>query len=324
MGMIEKSVRIFTDSIGQELVETASRATSHLIIVSPYIIKAAFDRLLASVDPSIEISVVTRWKIHDVAIGISQPSILDSLVCFTHSRVVLHQNLHAKIYVVDDAIAFVGSANLTQSGLGFCADSNLETVVRIEPAPTSLLAYLERLNNLGVLASSELRVAVETAAASVHIEPDFGANEVIPAPSDEFGLGDFNFCTFPSFRSPEHLYKYYRRIQDCPSRTERTSVLRDLAVLAVPDGLGETEFNTFIAQVLATNMAIRNFDTFLEEPRRFGEMTEWLKTRAPELRTDHAKAQRQLQTIIRWLRFFMPAHYKISQPSYTEVFYRVD
>jgi hypothetical protein len=322
--MTDRSVRVFTDLIGQELRKAVCGARSYVTIVSPYITKAALDQLLEGVDPSVAISIVTRWKIRDVALGVSQPSILDSLGCFAHSRVVLHQNLHAKIYVVDDDIAFVGSANVTAAGLGFSVASNMETVVRIEPAPTSLLSYLELLMDLGVPATNELRTAVEAAAASLKIELDFEAVEVVPATSDKFEQRDCNLSTFPSFRNPEYLYKCYRRIQDCSSGTERASVLGDLAVLAIPDNLNETDFNAFIAHFLTTNTTLKEFDAFLKEPRRFGEMTEWLKTRFPELRGEHAEAQRQLQTIIRWLRFFLPARYRLDQPKYTEVFYRVD
>ncbi len=320
--MIDSKVTFVTESIGEAIIEAASKASWQVAIVSPFITKVALDKLLAPIDPSVRISIVTRWRVRDVAAGISQPSILDSLVPFTDSRVVLQQDLHSKLYAIDDEIAYVGSANVTEAGLGFASAPNLETEIAVSPIPTSILTYVRGLETSGVPGTPELRSEVEKAANCIEIQDDQSMEEVVPSkPPISNG---FDLATFPSMRHPEELYERYRAIQSCSSNDEREAVLNDLICVDLPYGLSNEEFMTIISKKLLDDEILMDFDEYLAEPRRFGEMTQWLKNQCPHIADDHSFVQRRLQTILRWLQYFIPERYKLDQPNYSEVFYRVD
>ena len=321
--MTDKPITIITQNIGKELIQAASRATSYVTIVSPYITKAAIDRFVPLIAQSAKLTIVTRWRVRDVALGVSQPSILDAVQAFPHRLVILQQNLHAKIYGFDDRVAYLGSSNTTEAGLGFAHKPNLEVMARIEPAPQSLLAYVRYLETTGIPATQKLRTEIELAADALKIEMPSADAEVLQQVDSEVARGGIDLAVFPHSRHPEDLYERYLSITSCKSRDERHAVLDDLSALNLSDGLAKSEFNEAIATKLKEDPILVQFDLFLSESRRFGQMTEWLKSNVQGLPEDHKAVQRRLQTILRWLHEFLPERYEFDQPNYTEIVRRI-
>ena len=66
----------------------------------------------------------TRWTPLDIQVGASDIA-CRTLIKNRGGSFRLHNQLHAKYYRVDDYV-LIGSANLTQSGLGFSNSPNLE------------------------------------------------------------------------------------------------------------------------------------------------------------------------------------------------------
>ena len=66
------------------------------------------------------------------------------------------------------------------------------------------------------------------------------------------------------------------------------------------------------------------FDEFVVQPRYFGEMAEWLKGRGVLAEQSQEDRKRYLQTLVRWLRHFLPGRYRLEEPNYSELFGRVE
>jgi len=321
--MNERQIQVKSEFIGEYLAKELGKATKRVHIVSPFITKVAFDQLIEFLPKDVSVTIITRWRVKEVAMGISQPSIMDSLDSITDARIFLQQNLHAKVYVIDDDIAAISSANVTEAGLSFSTTPNLEAAAVLKPAPTSLLAYVRRLELSGIPATQSLRFEIEKAAEAINIVlPQ--CKEVVIQPLDTVKEHkSFDLFSFPKYRHPEILYQRYRSIVSCSSQDERDAVLDDLSVLSVPDDLSEANFIAFIAERLMADENFKQFDAYLTEPRRFGEMTDWLKSHVNGITGDHRVAQRRLQAIIRWLCTFIPNRYKLEQPNYSEIFSRI-
>jgi hypothetical protein len=241
---------------------------------------------------------------------------MDLLADRAHARILLHPFLHAKVYLADTTRALVGSANVTESALGLGERSNREVLVEIEPVPTTLLVFIRRLEREGIPASAEIRRELERVA-----------ERLVPAgPLSEVGSQLLPVGTkqewFPSLRNPERLYRLYCSIQEASSGDEYEAALDDLAELCLPETPQEAEFRQAVAQRLGSYPQIRALDEFVKLPRRFGELTDWVKRRATRQASDHETYQRRIQNLIRWLLFFFPERYALRQPHYAEIFAR--
>lgn len=103
-----------------------------LAVISAYIKKPAIDWLAQHVKPECSVVLIGRLLPNDFFMGASDIAALK----FSLSKgwtVKCLSALHAKIYLCDRSEMFVGSANLTTSGLKIYGNGNLEGCVEVPP-----------------------------------------------------------------------------------------------------------------------------------------------------------------------------------------------
>ena len=288
-----------------------SASADAVVLVAPFITSRGLDAVLGAARQSTRLRVFTRWRASEIAAGVSDPKILEAI----HARggeLSLVDTLHAKVFLFDAKVAFVGSANLTERGLGVAAKSNLEAMAVLEPPPNSLHLFVEKLQRYSTRATVEemermLRAAEEFPKPLPHVDRRV---ELLHPQS----------TLFPSLRTPERLPDLYMDLGSALTASEREQAISDLLELDLPDGLTGAELDSAIAKRLRSSDLVQGLAAFLTRAKRFGEVTEWLKT----LRTysDHKAAQRHAQTLIRWLLHYLPGEFRLAQPHYTEMLER--
>ena len=108
------------DVVFKELLSTVNQ---HALLVSPYISVAPIEQIIKilrqrGVDKSVSIRVVTDLAPDNVLRGSTEPAALVMLVKEIPRTVVTYlPGLHAKVYISDEAMGIVTSANLTEGGL---------------------------------------------------------------------------------------------------------------------------------------------------------------------------------------------------------------
>jgi hypothetical protein len=309
---------LLTENIGLSLGERARQARHRITLAAPYIKRKALERLIADVSPIVILTVFTRWKVDEIAAGVSDLSVLDLLHDRAGSRLLLHPRLHAKLLLIDDQIAAIGSANFTDAALGFADQTNAEVMAILHPVPNRLFQFLLQLERDAVPATEELRRKFEEAGKTV--SPPWtppGVDLIGDAPRGPPSL-------FPCFRNPEQLYRGYVSVVEFSDQETRTAILDDLEALSLPDGLDEPTFRYRVGASLLTVDTVRAFDEFVSHPRYFGEMAEWLKDRG--VLPDQGQEERKmyLQKLVRWLRHFLPGRYRLEEPNYSEMFGRIE
>ena len=306
--------KIVWADVGTAVTSLVASVQRSVVIVAPFITDRAFGRLLEVLPAQAGLLVVTRWRARDVAAGVSDTRIMDR-IGERAGRLLLHPLLHAKIYVADQRCALVGSANISDAALGFRPEANREVLVVVQPLPTTLFALLRRIEREAVEASEEFRRAIEAAAAE--LEPGAAPNRG-PAVAEGGAVPEW----YPSLRNPERLYTLYGTLEGA-SADEREAAVEDLAELGIDDGLSERALWEAVAKHLVVCPHLVQFDAFVATPRRFGELTDWMKARKRVSRPlSHRMSQRYIQTLIRWLLFFRPERYILKQPNYSELFGR--
>ena len=103
------------------LLEACADA-DEVVLSAPYMKVTALAQIIKGITGGLR--VVSRWAPQDIASGVSDIE-CRNLVTDRGGRFFLSPNLHAKYYRFSNAI-FIGSANLTPTGMGFGYNSNLE------------------------------------------------------------------------------------------------------------------------------------------------------------------------------------------------------
>jgi hypothetical protein len=316
--MNNTSVGLITDDIGSSLSRLVTQATGHVTLIAPFITQGALERLVAGADPSIPLSVFTRWHLDEIVAGVSDLRVLDTVRARAGSRLLLHPRLHAKVILIDDSVAVLGSSNITDSALAFRDPPNVEIMAELRPVPNRLFLFIRHLERTSVPATDELRCQIEDAARSAPPMPAYPKVEIAAPKAVEVPP------LFPSFRSPDRLYEGYLAVRTFRDLETRAAILDDLEVLALPEGLTEKDFGEKVAAALLALPVIAAFDEFVARPRFFGEMAEWLGSREEFAGRDAEQRKRYLQALIRWLGHFLPTRYRLEEPGYSERFGRVE
>ena len=108
-------------------------------LVCPFIKLGIVRGIVASVRPGARISLVTRAKPSDFAAGASDIDALRTLFAAAETlgldfSLAVNNTVHAKIFIFDDVVCYVGSSNLTASGL----ERSLEGTVEMTEAKSVL------------------------------------------------------------------------------------------------------------------------------------------------------------------------------------------
>lgn len=291
--------------LGDELVEIVGGARQQCLLAAPYIKRDALDRLLATIPASSSVCVVTRWRLDEIALGVSDLEVWDSLVARGGAELWLQPTLHAKYYRADNRVA-IGSANLTNSALGWRPNANLEILHDMGECYSQRGAFERALFEGGTKVDSALHASFIAALEAFPRPPRPPASEKASVFAE---LGDWR----PRLRFAENLFMLYAGDDQDLSTAARDAAALDLAALNPPAGLSETQFKNWVGVALLQHPEFRAIDEFVVSSRRFGEMRDLLTERGA---TD---GNRAWQTWMRWILHFLPNRLAFHTANYSEI-----
>lgn len=295
------------DTWGEQLLDLGRAATAEVFLVCPFIKFGAFDRLIGALDETVGLDVVTRWRPEEIAQGVSDLEVWDSIRERAASRLWLHPILHAKYYRFDRAVV-LGSANLTAKGLGWTANPNLELLVAHQRLPDFEQNLLQQCTAATDEIADRMREAAD--AVAVHLPPPPTVDEGVPTSRGEDSW-------LPRTRRPEDLFLAYSERHDGLSQPIQEAAKADLSALGVPAGLSKEDFEHYVQAVLLSRpIVIEISELASDEFVRFGEITDLLATRRS---MDRDEAATTWQTLMRWLLYFAGNTFERSRPGHSEL-----
>lgn len=306
-------------TLGSALERICQEASDEVLLVAPFVKASALARLLESISETAKLTCVTRWRPADIMAGVSDLEVF-SIIDGHGGTLWLRQGLHAKYFRGDDNV-LVGSANLTDSALGWSSNPNLELLINVDLRENGLEEFEKTLFKAAVQVDKNLyETFLESAdnwKLSAHLEDH---RDVLLEETFSFEPRLNLESWVPSCRSPADLFRVYQPFgsEVIPTETLRAGKL-DLAILRPPLGLTADEFKGVIAASLLAIPIFNSIDRFVIEPRRFGEVREYLQQ---EFALSHEESTRAWQTIIRWIRHFLPERYEYNKPNYSEIILR--
>lgn len=293
--------------LGEKLVRLISGADQDCLLVAPYIKRSVMHRLLDVLAPTCPVRVVTRWRLDEIALGVSDLEVWLELVERGHFELWLQPSLHAKYYRADDCVAF-GSANLTNLALGWSRNSNLEILHEIGDNYGDRHAFEKALflnaTRVNETLYNEFVTAMEAFPPS-SIRPNRTDN-----PDKSHTLSQWR----PRLRFPEDLFKYYAgdKHKDLSTSAKELAAV-ELTVLNPPPNLSEKQFQRWIAVEILQSAEFQEIERFVSPSRRFGEMKRFLADRGAE------EPGRDWQTWMRWIMHFLPQRLLFHTANYSEI-----
>ncbi|WP_027093225.1 MULTISPECIES: phospholipase D-like domain-containing protein [Cohnella] len=144
--------KLYHSEFVSNLKSDITKAKKSIIIISPYITSLAVDSLLSAITTKrLEKIVVTLPFGTEYLTGAVELEALKQLQKSGFKLKSLNL-LHSKIYVIDNKIAYIGSANFTGKGWGLIENSNIEVMARVQLSEVDVdeikATYLNRCNSL--------------------------------------------------------------------------------------------------------------------------------------------------------------------------------
>lgn len=305
------------EQLGDRLAQHINSCKESCLLVAPFMKSVAVARLLDCVDGDVELVLVTRWRLLEIAQGVSDLQVLDLVEKRPNTALRLCDNLHAKYYRMDSEGALIGSANLTATGLGWSKQSNLE-VLTWNSMGQALRKFESDLLECSYPATRVYAGALQAAADAVSATRQAAD---VGDPEDDATIRQTISVWLPKTRNPPDLFRAYRGDEPELTAAARRSTADDLQALQIPRGLDKSGFEDCVRARMLSAAVIRDIDAFVSSSRRFGAVRDFLRDH-PALVATSFDASYAWQTSFRWLLYFLPERYKAWTTNYSEVIQR--
>ena len=299
------------NSCGDDIVSLLSKAERDVLIVAPFIRTSPLARLLRSIQESVDILVVTRWRPADVLAGASDLGVFD-LTDASSIPLLLRHDLHAKLFVADNR-CLIGSANVTATALGWRIPSNLELLASADRSSPAISAFLTELKSGSIRATRNHQVRLGELVEQLRLTQSF----IVPETADDEstpGLLPPNWM--PGIMNPNELYAVYERGAEADvSRAVLPGMVDELTRLGVSPGMDESEFRAWIASSILQTPVVVGVLRRIEAEGSVNE--EALAQLFDEIGVDmNEHAPREgLRTLQRWLTYFCSDGYETTPES---------
>ena len=296
---------------GDDIISLLATAEREVLIIAPFIRSSVLARLFQSIQESVDILVVTRWRPSDILAGASDLAVFD-LTEASSIPLLLRHDLHAKLFVADDR-CLIGSANVTATALGWRAPSNLELLAPVDRSSSGIGAFLTELRSGSVRATRNHQVRLRELVEQLRLKQSF----IVPETADDEntpGLLPPNWM--PRIVNPDELYSVYARGAEADvSRAVLPRMVDELTRLGVSPGMNGSEFRAWVSSSILQTPVVVGVLRRIEVEGSVNE--EALAQLFDEIGVDpNEHAPREgLKTLQRWLTYFLSDGYETTPES---------
>ena len=229
---------------GERLKALFRDAQREVLLCTPFIKARVLKTLLSTVEASVFVRVVTRWRAREVAAGVSDLAVFEIANNRPNTELALLNDLHAKLYLADDS-GLVGSVNLTATALGWAERTNIEILMAVRRENPDVERLLKRLDT-AVQATFAIRSAVEVEAATLTV-PKLDESQDFAKESDD----GRKWAWFPRCAAPDKLHAMYVNSETAAVvEGTRGDGLADLHDLHTPSGMSAADFANAVQETL--------------------------------------------------------------------------
>ena len=292
---------------GERLKTLLKTAQVRVILCAPFIKANVLKTILPIVPINIPVQIFTRWRATEVAAGVSDLEVLQIADERPDTELRLLNNLHAKLYLVDDQ-CLVGSANLTASALGWAEHSNIELLIPAKPTHPDIDYFLKRLE-AAEIATIEIRSKIEEMADALKMTK-FEEGEDMSGDRSKH-----QFAWLPCCAAPDKLYDIYSNPKTTVVVTgTREDGLADITDLQIQPGLSELDFKTRVRDTLLQIPTFAGIINIVPQGLSDADGIESIKEARPDLSERDIRAQWRI--IREWIGVFFEDQFEVAPESF--------
>jgi len=263
--------------------------------------------------------VVVRWEFRDICSGASDFEELFQY-CRNHEiELFSNQRIHLKVLWDMKSDAFLGSANISERGLGESGGNHhWELSTAVDNISFSDQQYLNKLLRDSTLITDTRMEELRRKKAEVdYVEPPVPDHKIVPDERDRFLITElpyFHFDLFPKDRFAD-LVEAYLRPEDL-GENQKTDLAHDLALYEIQQGLSALEFEKEIRQKFNAHPFIVAFKEMVQAYKspgrpdrdgtiRHGGVTEWFSRNTTTVPTPRRwELNEDIATLYNWICHF--------------------
>jgi hypothetical protein len=155
-----------TKDFSTALFAAADQCKKEFRVYSAFSKISAFETFSGHLGENVDGAVISRWSAVDLVSGVSDLEVYSR--CKQRGwKFGINQTLHAKVYIFDDEVVFVGSGNLTGAGLGLSKNHNQELGVYFRNPKIAELENLSLFENETIWVDDDLFNRINAAVSEI-------------------------------------------------------------------------------------------------------------------------------------------------------------
>lgn len=288
--------------IGDRLLTVLCDAQQTVRIAAPFIKAYALERALMAIPDDVDVTCIARMRPEDVASGVCDIEVFDLIMQRKGAVFLIHPHLHAKFFAAD-MLCLVGSANLSQTALGWRTPSNVELLVELNTSEHGLEEWWNELLAQSIEATTAMRDAVKEEAAKL-----ISLGSPIPRPETDQDTIESETIWVPECPRWTGLWEVYSGDDEQLPTSALASAKSDLAALGLPPGLNQIGFEKAIQTSFKHTQIFQQMDQLSQQG--LSDLAAH-KVLIEECGISPRDAERRWQLLKNWLSGLYPNEFRV-------------
>lgn len=311
------------ENIHQIFCDFIKKSSNDVVIFCPYIKLSTLKSILKEFNAK-SLSIVTTWKTLDILAGISDLELYPfckNIGAFLYIK----QNIHLKVIVDSFVRAIVGSANITDKGLGISPKPNDECVVICENLTfhqqASLKSILQRSHLIGDEDYHNIKTLIDNYRQSFDGISKYNDIDFKATTKEAFLIS-----ALPMSKDIDTFFQYYsgRKTRNQDS-VDYNCAIHDTALYNIPINLNRNEFDAHIKHSFFEHPFIKKLKEFIEDKKYFGQIKEWVQHTCVDVPVPSRRdLTGNVQVLYEWFAELGQDEYGTDRPSHSQRIFRKD
>lgn len=312
---------LYWQGLKSEVRSLLAAADDHIYVLAPFI---QLDTLSQILPARTGATIVTSWRPDHLLSGVASLSLFDICGIRESTALYIHPRIHLKLYARDitrsNNAALIGSANVTERGLGDGPDANAEILHQLAELSLNDRVAIQRLVAESTRVDSGLHQQyVDWLEEAQQLPPPIELDLLPPLPTNSAARKHL-VTDLPLTDDPHRLWQLATGDSPTTEWWEEDALVHDLALYGGDPCNDEPAFLAATAtRFFANSFVVEVLDAVGDDGLFFGAMKEWIQNNCDDVPTPNRRELTEtVQALMRWVAALAPDRFEIIRPRHSE------